>query len=228
MPITDATGPETGAHGTDETALDTEAARFWERHYSAGGRIWKGTPNPLLAETAAAMAPGTALDLGCGEGGDAVWLVRHGWRVTAADVSATALGRAAVQAAEIGAGERLRTERHDLALTFPAGTFDLVSAQYLHTPVDFPRADVLRRAAHALAPGGLLLVVDHGSVRPWAWNPDPDTHFPSPEDVYGELALDPAGWRAERLDRPRRTATGPDRRSATVTDHVVAVRRLAA
>ncbi|REK84722.1 NAD(P)/FAD-dependent oxidoreductase [Streptomyces inhibens] len=213
---------------TRRTNHSTEAERFWERHYSSHERVGKGTPNPVLADVARALSPGDALDLGCGEGGDAVWLAAHGWRVTAVDVSATALSRTVVHGTEAGVAERLTTERHDLARTFPAGTFDLVSAQYLHTPLDFPRSGVLRKAAHALAPGGLLLIVDHGSVRPWAWNPDPHTHFPTPEDIYDGLALDPDRWHAERLDRPRRQATGPDGRTATVTDHVIAVRRRAA
>ncbi|MEU1629086.1 class I SAM-dependent methyltransferase [Streptomyces sp. NPDC020096] len=187
--------------------------------------MWKGTPNPVLAETAQRLTPGTALDLGCGEGGDAVWLAAHGWRVTAVDISATALRRTAVHASAARASDRLTTERHDLARTFPTGTFDLVSAQYLHTPLAFPRAHILQKAAHALTPGGLLLIVDHGSVRPWAWNPDPDAHFPSPEDVFDGLELDPARWQPERLDRPQRQATGPDGQSATVTDNVIAIRR---
>lgn len=202
-----------------------EAARFWENLYSGRDNLWKGTPNPLLAETAGQLTPGRALDLGCGEGGDTVWLATHGWQVTAVDIAPTALARTARHAAEAGVADRVTTQQHDLTAAFPAGAFDLVSAQYLHTPFDLPRARVLRRAAHALTPGGLLLIVDHGSVRPWAWNPDPDTHFPSPEDIYDGLALDPAGWTPERLDRPRREATGPAGQTATVTDTVIAVRR---
>ena len=124
-----------------------------------------------------------------------------------------------------GAAGRTRTERHNLAHTLPAGKFDLISAHYLHTPVELARAEVLRAVAHLLAPGGLLLIVDHGSVAPWSWNRDADTHFPTAAEKFAELALDPAGWHAERLDAPRRTATGPDGQTATVTDHVIAVRR---
>ncbi|MFC6081114.1 class I SAM-dependent methyltransferase [Sphaerisporangium aureirubrum] len=205
-----------------------EAEHFWENHYSGREQVWRGTPNALLVETVAGEPPGRALDLGCGEGGDAVWLATRGWQVTAVDISATALSRTAARAAGAGAGagDRVTTERHDLARTFPGGTFDLVNAQYLHTPFDLPRARVLREAAHALNPGGLLLVVDHGSVLPWAWNPDADAHFPAPQDIFAELDLDPAHWRPERLDRPNRQATGPAGETATATDTVVAVRRL--
>ncbi|WP_406263477.1 class I SAM-dependent methyltransferase [Streptomyces sp. NBC_00191] len=210
---------------THEANGASEAERFWEGHYSGRERVWKGTPNPVLAAAAQPLAPGKALDLGCGEGGDAVWLARRGWRVTAVDVSSTALQRTADHGRAAGVGDLLRTERHDLARTFPTGTFDLISAQYLHTPLDFPRARVLRTAAQALTAGGLLLIVDHGSVRPWAWNPDPHTQFATPEDVYNSLELNPAHWHAERLDRPQRLATGPDGQTATVTDNVIAIRR---
>ncbi|MFE2025657.1 hypothetical protein ACFW9V_11005 [Streptomyces hygroscopicus] len=94
------------------------------------------------------------------------------------------------------------------------------------------RTDQLSRAdlevqRRVLTPGGVLLIVDHGSVRPWAWNTDPGTRFPSPEDIYDELALDTARWTPQRLATPQRVATGPGGQTATVTDTVVAVRRLA-
>lgn len=90
-----------------------------------------------------------------------------------------------------------------------------------------PRAEILRRAAHQLTTGGILLIVDHGSVRPWAWNTDPDTHFRSPADIYDDLDLDTGQWIPQRLATPQRVATGPDGQTATVTDTVVAVRRIA-
>ncbi|MFI0740396.1 class I SAM-dependent methyltransferase [Streptomyces sp. NPDC021100] len=206
-----------------------EAADFWERvHADRDEPVWSGRPNPLLAETVRATTPGTALDLGSGEGGDAVWLASRGWTVTAVDIAPTALARTTARAVAAGTAvaQRLTAERHDLARTFPAGAFDLINAQYLETPFDLPRARVFRRAARALTAGGLLLIVDHGSFRPWAWDPDPDARFPAPEEIYDALGLDPDVWRPERLDRPEREATGPDGRTATVTDTVVAVRRL--
>ncbi|MDK1473322.1 class I SAM-dependent methyltransferase [Streptomyces sp. 549] len=210
---------------TEDGIGTDEAGRFWEAHYADRGDVWRGTPNPLLADTARQLTPGRALDLGCGEGGDSVWLARQGWRVTAVDIASTALARTARHAEEAGVGGRVTTERHDLATGFPDGTFDLVSAQYLHTPFDLPRERVLHRAAQALAPSGLLLVVDHGSTRPWAWNTDPDQHYPTPAETYATFALDPSVFTPERLEQPQRTATGPGGRQALVTDTVVAVRR---
>jgi 2-polyprenyl-3-methyl-5-hydroxy-6-metoxy-1,4-benzoquinol methylase len=127
-----------------------EAERFWEGHYHRRERVWSGRPNPVLVEVVGGLRPGTALDLGCGEGGDAIWLARQGWRVTAVDVSATALDRAAADAATAGIADRIDLRQHDLALAFPPGAFDLVSAKYLHSPIEFPRARVLQEAASAV------------------------------------------------------------------------------
>jgi SAM-dependent methyltransferase len=117
--------------------------------------------------------------------------------------------------------------RHDLGGAFPRGEFDLICAHYLHTPFGLDRAAVLRSAAHALRPGGRLLVVDHGSAAPWSWNQDPDVRYPSPREVAAGIDLDPATWTVERADTPRRIATGPGGRTAEVTDHVLLIRRTA-
>ncbi|MFF0579699.1 class I SAM-dependent methyltransferase [Streptosporangium saharense] len=202
----------------------TDAALFWERHYRAR-RAWDTHVNPLLAETAAPLRPGTALDLGCGAGGDTVWLARRGWRVTAVDISTTAVERVRRRARELGLEDRVTTEQHDLAGSFPAGEFDLVSAQYFHTPFPLARVRVLRAAVRALRPGGLLLLVDHGSTAPWSWNQDPGAHHPTPREVAADLDLDPEGWSVLRADTPSRLATGPEGETATVVDNVLLVQR---
>lgn len=190
---------------------------FWDKHYSVpqATRV-----NPVLAEIAGGLTPGTALDLGCGAGGDALWLAGRGWRVTAVDISANAVRRLSERNASVSA------RRVDLAEDFPEGSFDLVSAQYFHTPFALSRARVLRTAAHALNPGGRLVVVDHGSTAPWSWNQDPDIHYPTPDEVFVELALDPTRWQVERADMPRREATGPSGQTATVVDNVLVVRAI--
>ena len=197
---------------------DMEAERFWEDRYCRRGRVWSGRPNPVLVDVAGSLRPGTALDLGCGEGGDAIWLALQGWRVTAIDVSATALDRAAADAATAGVADRIDFRQHDLALTFPSGAFDLVSAQYLHSPIEFPRVHVLQEAASAVTPYGLLLIVDHASVSPGSWA--------DPEETLAPLDLSPDEWHTERLEDREREATGPNGQRATVTDNVIAVRRL--
>ena len=197
------------------------ATEFWDTRYATP----RGEPRPnvRLTEAVAGLPPGTALDLGSGAGGDALWLARRGWRVTAADLSGVATARLAGRARELGLGERIRAERHDLAETFPAGRFDLVSAHYLHTSFAFPRARVLRRAAYALVPGGLLLVIDHGSVAPWSW--DRAARFPAPRDVARSLDLDVGEWTVSRAEALSRRATGPGGQVAEVVDHLLLIHR---
>ncbi|MEW2390054.1 class I SAM-dependent methyltransferase [Streptomyces venezuelae] len=209
---------------TESTPEDAE--QFWERHYRTH-RDWGTRVNPLLAETAAPLLPGTALDLGCGAGGDAVWLARQGWHVTAVDISGTAVERLRERARDLGVAERITAQQHDLAGGVPAGRFDLVSAQYFHTPFPLLRTHVLRAAARSLRPGGLLLIVDHGSTAPWSWNQDPDVHHPTSEEVAADLALDPTCWPVLRAEAARRTATGPAGETATVVDNVLLVQSTA-
>jgi SAM-dependent methyltransferase len=197
---------------------DVEAERFWEDHYGRSQRVWSGRPNPVLVDIATSLRQGTALDLGCGEGGDAIWLARRGWSVTAVDVSATALDRAAADADAAGLADRIDFQQHDLALTFPSGAYDLVSAQYLHSPIEFPRVHVLQEATGAVAAGGLLLIVDHASVNPSSWT--------APEETLALLDLIPDEWHTERLEAREREATGQNEKRTTVTDNVIALRRL--
>ncbi|GAA4586047.1 class I SAM-dependent methyltransferase [Streptomyces violaceoruber] len=203
----------------------TDAVTFWDGVYAARPAPDAPRPNVRLVETVTGLPPGDALDLGCGSGGDALWLARRGWRVTAVDISGVATERLAGHARAHGLGDLVDTVRRDLRDSFPEGRFDLVSTHYLHTPFDLDRASVLRGAAHALRPGGRLLVVDHGSTAPWSWDQDPDARHPAPQEVAADLALDPATWRVERAEAPRRTATGPGGRTAEVVDHVLLVRR---
>ncbi|GAA0941351.1 DUF664 domain-containing protein [Nonomuraea longicatena] len=202
----------------------TDAAAFWDGVHAARPAA-APRPNARLAETVTGLPPGDALDLGCGIGGDALWLADQGWRVTATDISAVAVERLAALALAGGLGDRVAAVRHDLHRSLPPGGFDLICAHYLHTPFDLDRASVLRAAAHALRPGGRLLVVDDGSTAPWSWDQDPGVRYPGPEEVAGELGLDAATWTVERADSPTRTATGPDGRTAEVTDHVLLIRR---
>lgn len=203
----------------------TDAGTFWNDLYSSRPAATTPQPNVRLTEIVANLPAGDALDLGCGNGGDALWLASQGWRVTATDVSTVAVERLATLAGARGLANQVVTVQCDLSGSFPPGQFDLISAQYLHTPLDLDRAPTLRSAAHALRPQGRLLVVDHGSIAPWSWNQDPSVRFPSPQEVAENIGLDSATWTVERADTPRRIATGPDGSTAEVTDHVLIIRR---
>lgn len=209
-------------HTTEPENLEA----FWEAHYGKHDRVWSGNPNAVLVEEVHGLDPGAALDLGCGEGGDALWLAQQGWQVTGVDVSATALARAAQAAEQRGLNDRIDWQQHDLGTSFPEGTFDLVSAFFLHSPVEIPREQVLRRAAAAVRPGGTLLIVGHGERPSWAPAHDgPDVPLPAPEQVLAALDLRPEEWEDERLAEPQRDIKAPDGTPATIRDSVVRLRR---
>ena len=202
------------------------AERFWEKRYKTFTQPSNGRPSGALMRFVEPLYAGTALDLGCAQGDDAVWLARRGWRVVAVDVSGTVLARAAKNAEAAGVSDLIEFQHHDLASTFPDGRFDLVSALFLHSPVEFPCTQVLQTAARAVAPGGLLLIVEHASAPPWSWA-DQDTVFPTPEESLNKLDLDPSRWHSEFVGAPERQATGPDGQTATVKDNIIALRRIA-
>jgi SAM-dependent methyltransferase len=198
---------------------------MWNERYREKDRIWSGKPNARLSEAVSGMPPGRALDLGCGEGGDARWLAHQGWQVVAVDVSDTALARAAADAGELAA--RIDFQRHDLTQTFPDGIFDLVSAQFLHSPVPWERDRLLRRAAEAVAAGGTLFIVDHGEAPPWSNLDKHMHHFPSAQEVVDGLDLDLTQWEIVRAEPATREAVGPDGQSGHLVDNVIVLKRRA-
>jgi SAM-dependent methyltransferase len=201
------------------------AQEYWEEHYGERDRIWSGRVNVQLAAVVAELAPGRALDLGCGEGGDAVWLAEQGWHVVAVDVSETALARAGAEARARGVLDRIDFQHHDLSDSFPAGSFDLASAQFLHSTVRLERPQILRNAASAVAPGGLLVVVDHAAPPPFSKKVPHDHPFPSPEEVLAELDLPAAEWERVRVEVVDRDGTDPDGQPFIWRDNVMVLRR---
>src|ERR1700712_5587540 len=146
---------------SEDMAADLFEPPAWEERYSGEEKIWSGNPNAQLVAEVAGLTPGTALDVGCGEGGDVIWLARQGGRVTGADFSANGLAGAARHADEAGVADRTDWWQVD-ARTFAADgrSFDLVTTHFLHPP-DGGMVEVTRRLAEAVGPGGHLLVVGH-------------------------------------------------------------------
>lgn len=195
--------------------------RAWDERYRSRPQTWSGNPNPVLVAEAADLVPGTALDAGAGEGADAVWLAARGWHVTGAELSTTALERAAAQADRL----TLHVEWQHLDLTRePAsGTYDLVSAFFLHLPAR-ARQTLWRHLARAVAPGGTLLVVGHDLS-------DLHTTMPRPgltemgwtaDQVADSLG---AGWTIQVSEARPRQATDPAGREITIHDAVLRARR---
>jgi len=206
----------------------------WEERYAEGARFWSGRVNATTAAVVGTLpARGTALEIGCGEGADAVWLAEQGWTVTAIDVSPTAVSRARAAAAERGlADDQVSFSAIDAADDLPEGSFDLVVSSFLHSwEHDFPRVDILRRAAGRVAPGGRLLAVSHAAAPPWT-NRDEQAHahpdtpeLRTPEQELPLLALDPAEWTVELAEVRPREVVAPDGTPAHLDDGVLLLRR---
>lgn len=205
-------------------------AEYWEGMYSDAERVWSGRVNHVLSEVAPAFMPGRALDLGCGEGGDVIWLAARGWHVTGLDVSPTAIARARSAAEEAGLGAHTQFEVADLEEWTSSSDYDLITASFLQSmSVPLQREAVLRRAATRVAKGGHMLIVSHAAPPSWA---DPEHHhwhdFPSPEGDVASLGLDLRQWEVRICETRDRAATSPDGDPATLTDSVVLVRRVSA
>lgn len=212
---------------------------FWEAHYRPGP-IWSGNVNAVLESVATDLMPGTALDLGCGEGADVLWLAHRGWHAVGVDIAQGAIIRARATAEasilEEGRAQFLRTDLGVLAqdrrpeeLT---GPFDLVTASYLQSPVALDRQHILRAGAALVAPGGHLLLTSHAAAPSWAadeFQAQHDHHgpadFPSPQDELTLLALDPQEWETLRAEVVTRDTTAPDGSPARLDDTIVLLRR---
>jgi len=206
---------------------EQHSADFWETRYAERNGIWSGDPNHALVAAVADLPPGRALDLGCGEGADSVWLAARRWQVTAIDIAKSAMTRAEALAARRGIPDgRIAWLVEDLASWDPADTYDLVAACFLHSPVEFPRSAVLRRAAASVASGGHLLIVGHAAPPPWATaHGHGDHRFPSPAEELVNLDLGSTDWNVLVSEIRPRDAIGPDGEIATLDDSVTLARR---
>lgn len=219
------------AHPVPDPASASDPEEFWEARYRStrgeNGRVWSGRVNEAVAREVAGLAPGTALELGCGEGGDALWLASRGWRVTAVDISATALAVGAAEATRAGLADRIDWVQADLSTWQPPSQFALVTSAFLHSPVELPREVVLRRAATAVAPGGQLLVVGHGATPPGSAL-DHHQHdgppLPTSDEVLASLDLG-EDWITETSALVQRPAIWRDGSEVTLVDAVLRVRR---
>ena len=195
----------------------------WDARYRESERLWSGRPNGALVVETADLPPGRVLDVGCGEGADAVWLATRGWDVTALEVSGVALERAAGHARD--AGVTVRWVHAGLAeASLPPASFDLVSAQYpalLRTP----DAAAERALLAAVAPGGVLLLVHHAGMET---QPVHDGGFDPADYVWPTMvaALLDEDWAVEVDEQRPRVAPTGGAGAHHVDDVVLRARRL--
>lgn len=173
----------------------------WDDRYRGEELVWSAEPNRFLEAEAENLRPGRALDLGTGEGRNAIWLAERGWQVTGVDFSAVGLAKARQFAERRGAKvEWITADLRDYLPT--AGGYDLVVVLYVHLPVAERRL-ILGRAAAALAPEGTILVVGHhlANLTEGVGGPQNPNLLFAPEDIAAELG----GLRIERAERVSRS-----------------------
>jgi SAM-dependent methyltransferase len=214
-------------HDIDPAALVTR--EFWDDRYASADQVWSGNPNQRLVEHVADHAPGSALEVGCGEGADAIWLARRGWHVTAVDVSSVALERAARYAAEAGpeVAERIVWQRADILAWQPEPRqYDLVTAHFIHVPAD-EREPLHRRLAEGVRPGGTLLIVGHhpSDLETSAGRWRLEGFMFTQEQIAAVLA--PEEWDIVICAAPVREWHDPDGQPITIRDAVLRARRRA-
>ena len=200
---------------------------YWESHWQQANGHTPGremVPNPYLAREIGSLAPGTALDAGCGEGAEAIWLAAKGWQVTAADISTEALSRAAERAAkESTAPERVEWVEADLSVWEPGKQFDLVTTHYVHPAM--PQLGLYARISGWVAPGGTLLIVGHRHT-----SEEPGLGHRPPEEASVTAAnitvgLDATRWDIVTADEPVRSLTDDAGRTVRLDDVVVRATR---
>lgn len=183
------------------------ASAFWDRRYGEADRLWPRNANALLTDFATRLPVGRALDIGAGEGRNAIWLAKAGWNVTALDVSQVGLQRAAQRAA--AEGVELECVAGDWRDHSPTTPVDLAVISFMHPHPD-ERAAMFERTRAALRPGGHLFTVgvhvtEHGRRGP----PDPDRLY-MPERLQEALArfelvrCETMAYEGEGRDGPRR------------------------
>lgn len=226
--------PHYGGMTHDAEPLFDQA--YWDARYAGhegvegaeAGHVWSSEPNPQLVAEATALAPGRALDVGAGEGADSLWLARHGWAVTAIDISTVALQKAArfAEHQDPDASSRIVYEQHDVTAWAPEeASFDLISSQFMHLPRP-ERTRLFAGLAAGVRAGGTLLVVGHdvADLDSGAHRLHRDDLMFTADEVVS--ALDPERWVVEVAESRPRDARGDDAETVEVHDVVVRARRL--
>ena len=200
--------------------MSTMDQHGWDERYGAGELVWGAGPNRFLVDEVTDLRAGTALDVACGEGRNAIWLASVGWQVVGVDFSPVGLEKARRLATQRGV--TVDWVQADLTTWEPPGTYDLVAVMYLHLPGDL-RHDVLARMARAVAPGGTLLVVAHDllNLSEGFGGPQDPAVLYGPDDVLGDVGSLLVIERAGRVRRPVTTPEG----EAIAIDVLVRARR---
>lgn len=193
---------------------------YWDQIWQSdrAAAMAAGQPNPHLVREVGDLAPGTALEAGCGAGAEAIWLATRGWQVTAADIAAAALTHAAERATAAGVDAKVDWVEADLSRWEPAARYDLVTTHYAHPAM--PQLDFYQRIASWVAPQGTLLIVGHLHHH--------DQNAPAAASVTAAditTRLDPSGWDVVTAEESHRNLIGPGGHPVSIHDVVVKASR---
>jgi SAM-dependent methyltransferase len=185
-------------------------AKYWDERYSAIDSVWGAAPNRWVEQEVADLPAGTALDLACGEGRNAVWLAARGWSVHAVDFSRVGLEKGAELERRTLDEPCIDWVEADATTYTPPEPVDLALICYLQVGADARRAAV-RRAAESLAPGGTLFVVGHDSrnLRDGTGGPQDASVLFTAGDI--EADVDGLGLRVEKALEVLRPVSGAER-----------------
>ena len=157
------------------------SSEMWDDRYKGSDLVWSAEPNIFLPPLVEGVTAGSALDVACGEGRNAIWLARQSWAVTATDFSPVGIDKAL----ELAGDTQVDWVVADATTYEPDTTFDLVMIFYLHLPED-QIAAAFERAVAAVAPGGTLFAVGHA--------------LSNLTDGYGGPPIPEILWSKERID----------------------------
>lgn len=206
-----------------EEAESESHGELWEQRYRERPQRWSGKANAAIMEFAGSLAPGRSLDLGCGEGGDVIWLAQHGWSATGIDISPTAIERANAAAELHGVADTAKFAVADLVDWHPENErFDLVTLTFVHWQSDEQLAALLRNAALAVASGGHLLVTGHHRWPSWAGVRSSDLLWPAPKT---RSVIGGSGWDDIFVGEFERDAIGPNGQAERIDDSIVLLHR---
>jgi SAM-dependent methyltransferase len=196
--------------------MDPMDAAEWDERYRASELVWSAAPNQFVEAELADLPPGRALDLAAGEGRNAIWLARQGWRVTAVDFSQAGLDKGRI----LADGLDIEWVCADATTWSAEPSYDVCLVAYLQLAAAERRAAV-RNGYAALRPGGTVLLVAHDSTNltEGTGGPQDPSVLMTAEDVIADLGGET--FEVQRAGRAERAVPQPDGSTATAYDAVV-------
>lgn len=199
-------GDAVEGHDLGRGSWEERWARALREH---GDAVAQMPPNGYLTETAGPLAPGHALDAGCGHGAETFWLAGHGWQVTALDFSATVLDHCRSTASTLGpdVAQHIEWVEADLRVWAPQPqAYDLVCSLYVHVAGSVE--EMVARLASGVAPGGTLLLVGHLPIDPTTGAETPAAGQVQVTVEAAVAAVDPERWEVLVAEERPRAASG--------------------